>query len=508
MGSMNELMQFIHNVLTEEHNYDSSKIINIHASLEETFFQLISSTGFGWVPSDLEMNIVWEALSKLNQDQLDRLFYKNNLYHFIDNIEVKKAILYMLQTLETPFMDPNEPPEEIKEALQEFCNIIYEYVYYKFQIIDRLEKMDSLIRSISVIQDTDSMIISMDGWYRYVRDMCIGIPMKIKKECTDAIEFIDSGDVKTEESKATVNEYSFIDDDIIEMDRLIDPFVITPQDGLRYSIINIIAYCIGKLVNDYMDRYCTNSHTDNERACLITMKNEFLFKRVLITDAKKHYASKMEVQEGNMVPEEKQLDVKGMDAFVKSSTNPEIQKRLKKVLYDDILNNEMIDPKQVLRDIAKIEKEIFDSINKGEKMFFKPAKVKSVSAYEAPMRIQGIVASYAYNALHEPGTEALDMSIRNSIDIAKVDINMKNVDRIRDTHPYVYEKAVELLHTKDFETGISAIAVPLNEPVPNWVLPFIEYDQIIRDNVSGFPIESIGLRRGAKTNNITNIIQF
>lgn len=155
MGSMNELMQFIHNVLTEEHNYDSSKIINIHASLEETFFQLMSSTGFGWVPSDLEMNIVWEALSKLNQDQLDRLFYKNNLYHFIDNIEVKKAILYMLQTLETPFMDPNEPPEEIKEALQEFCNIIYEYVYYKFQIIDRLEKMDSLIRSISVIQDTD-----------------------------------------------------------------------------------------------------------------------------------------------------------------------------------------------------------------------------------------------------------------------------------------------------------------------------------------------------------------
>ncbi len=352
------------------------------------------------------------------------------------------------------------------------------------------------------------MIVSLDGWYRYVRDMCIGVPMKIKNESTDAIEFIETGNVETKEVIQKVDEYSFIDDDIIEVDRLIDPLSITPQDGLRYSIINIIAYCISKLVNDYMSRYCSNSHTDNDRPCLISMKNEFLFKRVLITDAKKHYASKVEIQEGNIIPEEKSLDVKGMDAFVKSSTNPEIQKRLKKVLYDDILNSEIIDPRKILKDIARVEKEIFDSINKGEKKFFKPAKVKSVSAYEAPMRIQGIVASYAYNALHEPGTEALDMSIRNSIDIAKVDINMKNIDRIKETHPYVYEKAVELMKTPDYATGIGAIAIPLNEPVPDWILPFIEYDTIIRDNVSGFPIESIGLHRGAKTNNSTNIIQF
>lgn len=197
-----------------------------------------------------------------------------------------------------------------------------------------------------------------------------------------------------------------------------------------------------------------------------------------------------------------------MDAFVKSSMNPAIQKRLKKILYDDILNSESIDQIKVLRDIATVEKEIYDSINNGEKKFFKPVKVKSLSSYENPMRIQGIVASYAYNALHEPGTEALDMSIRNSVDVIKVDMTPKNIDRIKESFPYVYEKALELFKTKEFSTGISSIAIPQNESVPKWILPFIEYSVIINNNISGFPIESIGLCRGVSTNNSTNIIKF
>lgn len=155
MGSMNELIEFIHNVLSEKHFYNSIDIITNHATIDETFFQLMSSTGFGWIPSENEMWIIWEILCKLSQDELDRLFYKNNLFHFVDNVPVKQAILYILQTLETPFMDPNNPPEEIKEALKEFTDVLKEYVYYNKQIIDRLEKMDALVRSVSITQDTD-----------------------------------------------------------------------------------------------------------------------------------------------------------------------------------------------------------------------------------------------------------------------------------------------------------------------------------------------------------------
>lgn len=197
-----------------------------------------------------------------------------------------------------------------------------------------------------------------------------------------------------------------------------------------------------------------------------------------------------------------------MEVFVKSTVNQTIQADLKRILAEDILNVESVDPVAVLRALAKEEKKIYQSIQNGEKKFFKPLKVKSLSNYEHPMRIQGIVASQAYNALHEPGTETLDLSIRNSIDVAKVNITPKNIDRIRDSHPYVYEKAVELMKQKEFSTGIDAIAIPLNEPVPTWVLPFVNYDEIINNNLKGFPIESIGIFRGGSNNNSTNMIQF
>lgn len=238
----------------------------------------MSTTGFGWIPDEDEMYIVWEMLCRLNQEQLDRLFYKNNLFNFIDNPVIKQSILYILQSLEAPFMDPNDPPKEIELLLKSFSDLLAEFVYYDKQIIDRLPKMDSLIRSVSIIQDTDSAIVSFDGWYQKVREFCIGIPMKIKTECLDAAKFIANNEYETSSENVFVNEYSFMDDDIIEMDRLTDPMVITPQDGLRYSIINILAYIIGFLVNDYMSKYCFNSHTDNDRPCLLTLKNEFLNK--------------------------------------------------------------------------------------------------------------------------------------------------------------------------------------------------------------------------------------
>ena len=508
-ASLNEMIEFIYNVLNEPTSFNIDEIINIHASISETFFHLMSTTGFGWIPDEDEMYIIWEILCRLNQEQLDRLFYKNNLFYFMDNKVPKQSILYILQKLKAPFMDPNHPSEEIKIELKAFSDLLAEFVYYDKQIIDRLEKMESLIRSVSIIQDTDSAIVSFDGWYRKIRDFCVGIPMDIKNKVLDAVSFIANDEYNTEESKVPLTDYSFINDDIIEVDRLIDPMVITPQDGLRYSIINILAYVVGNLVNDYMSKYAFNSNTKNDRPCLLTLKNEFLFKRILIqTDAKKHYASKVELQEGNIVPEKKSLDIKGMEAFVKSTTNPTVQSKLKGILYDDILNSESIDPIKVLKDIAKIEKEIFDSIANGEKVFFKPAKVKSISAYENPMRIQGIVASYAYNNLHEPGTESLDLNSRNSVDIIKVEITKKNIDKIQESYPYVYEKALELMNTKEYEDGIGSIALPLNEPVPGWVLPFIEYKEIINDNISGFPIESIGLYRGNDNNNSTNIISF
>jgi hypothetical protein len=407
-------------------------------------------------------------------------------------------------------MDPNTVPEEAKDELNLVYDMIREYVYYSYQIIDRLDKMYYLIRTNSIIQDTDSAIVSLDGWYRYVLQFCDGVSMTIKNQVCDLDKVLDGDENYARISPDKITDYDFINDEIVESDRLIDPMIIIPQDGLKFSILNLLSYILSNLVNDYMERYCRNSNSDSNGTCMIVMKNEFQFDRVLTTEAKKHYATKVKRQESNVIPEdgEHDLDVKGMEAFVKSSMAEETRNRLKKVLYEDILKSEEIDQVKVLKDIAAIEKDIYQSIQDGGKQFYKPVKVKSQSAYEDPMRIQGIKASCVYNALHEEGTEALDLTIRNSVDVVKVEMTPRNIDLIKDDYPEVYAKALELFKVKEFALGVDAVAIPINEPVPGWVKPFIRYAEIINDNVSKFPLESIGLFRGNGNNNKTNLISF
>lgn len=198
-----------------------------------------------------------------------------------------------------------------------------------------------------------------------------------------------------------------------------------------------------------------------------------------------------------------------MEAFAKSTIADETKNKLKRILYEDILNTPVIDQVRIIQDIAIVEKEIFTSIQNGEKRYYKPAKIKSATAYDNPMIIQGVKAAMAYNELHEPGTEAIDLTARNSVDIIKVEITPKNIAQIQEDHPHVYEKAMNLMqNNKFFKSGIDAISLPLNEPVPDWVLPFVRYAEIINDNVGKFPLESLGLYRGNPNNNSTNIVCF
>lgn len=510
-ASLNELIQFIHNVKNQENSFLDDDILDTDISVSECFFQLMSSTGFGWIPSESEMEIVWDIVRKLDQCTINRLFYKNNLLHFIDNRKVMDLIVCILQTLKEPFLNPNKVPEEIKDMLDVFYDLIYEYVYYDHQIIDRIEKMDSLIRSVSVIMDTDSAIVSLDGWYRYVRDRTLNVPMNIKDIFTPKINATDDDlHMDPKPVKAQYSEYDFLSDEIIDVERDVHTDDVIPQDGYRMSIINVIANVLGRIILDYMYKYTVNSQSAApDRKCMMIMKNEFLFRRILqIPDAKKNYASNMELQEGNIIPEAEKLDIKGIPCFVKTTLNESTRNTLKKILFDDILNIDEIDQIKLLRDLAMVEKNIYNSLHDGSKDYLKPVRIKSMNNYENPMGIQGIKASVAYNTIKPDDMDVIDLEARNSISIVKTDMSMKNIDLIKDTYPDVWAKAIELMKLKDFDGSIDAIALPANEEVPGWVIPFIKYYDIINDNIGLFPLESLRIYRGGSNNNYTNMIEF
>ena len=275
----------------------------------------------------------------------------------------------------------------------------------------------------------------------------------------------------------------------------------------------------------------------------------------MVPHAKKNYASLIETQEGNKVPEDEQLDVKGIEAIHKSSKPLSTRKALKKILLEDILKTPVIDQLRFIKDIAIFEKQIMDSVKSGSKEYYKPVTIKSMSAYDDPLRIQGIKASIAWNMIKPSEAEGINLEERNAVNIAKVKINKALVDKIRDDFPDIYQNMIDALNNEVFKeyvnipktnkkfnelvakvrandpetcsmykievnkgevklkklvgASINAVALPLEVKLPEWLEPFIDYDSIIADNLNGFPYESIGIQR-LENNNISysNIVQL
>lgn len=511
-GSLNEVVTFIHNVITEKRTYKDRLILDDDITLEEAFYKVCSNCGFEWIPTEKELLIIWEIMMKLSQEDLNRIFYKNNLYSFMDNKVPTNAIITLLQMLDKPYLDPNSVPDEIKDEISLFWDMLGEYVYYGYQIIDRADRLSNMIRSVTAIIDTDSNIISLDAWYHYILDKVKDIPMKIyaKANTTEFVagEDFDMATIKME-NKIEFEDFNFYDDDITMSYRMnTNPVETTGQDNLRYSIINILCYCLGEMINNYMVKYTENSHSAaDDRKCLMIMKNEFLFSRALLTNAKKTYASIQELQEGKIV--NKVLDVKGLDVLTKSTTNEATRERLREIMYEDILKTPNIDQLTVLKHMAITEKKMFNSLSDGSKEFYKPAVIKSISNYDDPMRIQGIKGSIAYNALRGEFDETIDLEKRNAIDIIKVNITPTNIEKIKESHPDAYEKLFDLINNNEnFKSGIKAISIPLNVETPKWILEFIDYKTIINDNIAGFPLESIGLCFAGGNVNYTNILKI
>ena len=126
------------------------------------------------------------------------------------------------------------------------------------------------------------------------------------------------------------------------------------------------------------------------------------------------------------------------------------------------------------------------------------------------MRIQGIKAAIAYNELKLADKEAIDLSIRNSLDLVKVKIDKTNIEPLKETNNELYEKLVNFFNTnKDFKGEITTIAIPQDEETPKWLLNFIDYNTIINDNLKVFPLESIGITKFDNENiNYTNVLSF
>lgn len=522
-GSLNELMTFINNVKNEKfkRKYKDYNLLDRDITPDECFTKIVMSSGFRWVPNEDEMEIIWTSINNLSQEDINRVYYKNNLYEFMSNSSMIESIRYIIRKLEKPYLNPLKCPKEIQAEIDTLADILQEYVYYGYMVIDRIDRADNMIKSVCLISDTDSAIISLDGWYRFCLQYLQDEQFNILRYTVDPLYELESdefGDITDSRWKKAISfvepdyDYDFFNDEVIEMKHIIEPLKVLPEDNLRYSIINIMAYVMDKLVNDYLETFSKEQHSyRGPKQCKLILKNEFLFRRALLTNVKKSYATIQEIQEGNFIKQEidTALDIKGIACMAKASMSDYTRKELKKITYEDILNTPVIDQLKVVKDIAILEKRVMQSLFDGSKDFYKPLAVKSMDHYEDPMRQQGIKASIVWNTLRDDNMTALDLREKNSVSVAKVKINDSTVEKIKDKYPELYERCKELLSNKYFLGGADCIAIPYDQDVPEWLSEFIDYNTIVNDNIGGYPLESIGICRMDNDNvNYTNILKL
>lgn len=537
-ASLEEVIQFIDCTCQERPNrrYKDKDLLDRNISREECFSKIVLSIGdfkhgkVKWYPTMDELDIIWTMLCRLDQEDINRLYYKNNLYCFLDNKSMGNALIYILKTLKEPYLNPNEVPEEIAVELDVLTDILREYVMYKHHWIDVVDRCDNMIKNVALLSDTDSAIVSLETWYQYNLEKVKGIDLNILNQEVDEFKYVNGDNDCVEEiTYQKVLDYDFYKKEIIEVEKAVNQGKIIPQENLRYSIINIAGYVLSTLANEYIEDYTHRnfSYTD-QRKCLLYLKNEFLFKIALLTNNKKNYATIQEVQEGNMVPLEEQLDIKGL-AIKKSTINEKAREELERILYDEILMSDKIDQVQIIKRLAILENQIFQSLESGEKEFYKPAAIKSKSSYDDPMGIQGIKASVIWNMVRGEELPAIDLDARNRIDIVKVNINRENAEKIKETYPETYGNiihAIESLEISETERAkerakkdgrefkgipdinITSLAIPTDVQTPKWVLEFIDYKTIINECIRNFPIESVGIFRPSANVNYTNIVSI
>ena len=563
-SSLNDILIFIDNIRLEYSSwkYDDNIILDSQGqiTLEECFNKVMMNCGYKYVPTYEDMNMVYHILQNCNWIELNRIFYKNNLYCFMDLPIARNLMIQIITTMKIPYIEPAKPPKEIIEPLNYLRDLLVEYVFYNHQWMDRMDRNKNMIKNISIVSDTDSSFVTLDAWYHYNMEYLkdydcpiihqkLDLFMKLEKEKKskdyywkdketpdwynpidkvagiEKLEVDEFGDiVDTSKLEGLIfldneKDYDFYNQEIIEKKRLINALEIIPQDNMKFALINIMCYILSTIINLYMIDFTKQSGSyRGDEFCRINMKNEFYMSRIMLTAVKKNYASLQILQEGNYLGNGV-LDCKGIPCLTKSSTSKDTQKALRKILLEDIITGK-VDQLKLIKDIAILEKTIYTDLKSGSKKYYKPAIIKSMDTYEDPLRIQGVKAAIAWNYVRT-GLPGFDLNDRNPLDIIKINIDKNNVIKIRDQYPDQYNKFCDILdpHTNSIAEGIKLsnifkgklenIAVPKDTPIPEWLIPFIDYDSIILDNLSNFPVESVGLGSfGTKKTNYSNVVKL
>lgn len=441
----NDCVVFIKNCIKEAAHINVLNYIDHYAPTTEQVMKKLKDT-YEYKRFKNE-DTIYRLIKGCSDRELAMLYYKNNLYKFIKHSPMCQNIIASIITDDTEFVDSNRVPKNLQDALDDLWYILERCVFYGYMTMDRVHRLKTKKRKSVMIIDTDSNMINMKPWTVFTIDKILNKDLNGRK-----------------------------------------------YNDVRYSTLSTISYILGRVIKAQFNTFMKYSNVPKEKRPLLAMKNEYLYKRMLISSGKKNYVGTVEYKEGKFMDFD--LDVKGLP-IDKISSNAEASKFFKDLVKYDILGGEEIDIPNILRKLQKYQDDMVESLRRGDKNFLKPSRVKEAKYYDNPLGQQSVRASIHWNLLHPE----FEIEAPDNVSVIKLKCTkVEDLDKIKFSHPDMYEKVKEEIFEADIEEfkkkGLYVIAIPRNmEEVPDWIKPFIDVDTIVHDNMKNIVtiLKSLGL---------------
>ena len=508
-------------------------------------------------------------------DELTFLYYKNNMIEFIENHNpVKDMINDILEKVENydhvdekdpqwlryipskhydefknqsakkwnkfvnkeMFMDPNSPPDSIIKELDVLSECIIKYVYTEYLSFDRIYRLKNFFRNTVTVIDTDSNFLSLDILMNYLLN-------------------------------------SVIEPDGYGRSQRHNEFV----------LINTITFIITKIIRITLDFYGKQSNIPEEYRGRFDMKNEFFDELLVIAEKKKRYITKQTLREGNYNDPPK-IDTKGFDfkkattsEYAEKVFNQLIKDYVVTPEHVDVkslINGLRAFKKEIITSIRNGERKFLPNGNAKEFGAYKePGREQSVrgvltwnylypdNQIELPAKIS-LVKMNIFNEEDMEDLERTHPEIHQTI-MDKIfndttgffvtstfippityvnpkkkewysDIPKKYQTKFKKLGPFEWNKWVDKVMDHEVKVadkeregyyeykkrGLQVLAIPSNAKIPDWAMPYIDYDTMVNTIIAPFkPVleifnakfPEIGKTRNGvnrKTATVSNIIKF
>lgn len=262
-----------------------------------------------------------------------------------------------------------------------------------------------------------------------------------------------------------------------------------------------------QVMDHYLKVFARNMNVAQHLTELIKMKNEYFWKIFVTANVSKHYFANTDIQEGNVYAKPK-LELKGVH-LIASPAEQSIVARVHnyiKEINGKIVNNEKISLKHYLTAIADLEREIVTKIKAGDIGIFKLDKIKEPGSYKLEKERSPYINHILWEDIFaekygSPGDPTylvikIPTTINSKKDMEAYLNDMKDID--------IKNKFVNFLakYNKDVLTTFRAPHnIVTTSGIPEELLPIIDYDRIIKDNLGSAYIllESLGFYRGNNT---------